>query len=217
MPTTRRKQAGAAGGEPGQAKPAPRPVRAKAATKPFPPEVLQLRIWLRDIAPPIWRQVLVPACLTFDDFHDVIQAAMGWEWDHAYCFQRVGPRGRLGEDIDGPEVLGRILARPRQRVAYEYDFGDGWLHLVELEKRVPYAAARHYPYCLDGARACPLEDCGGVFGYQRVLEALRNPSDDNAGWREWIGRYDPEAFSAVAVNRRWAKWRKLARSQCHRA
>ena len=50
-----------------------------------------------------------------------------------------------------------------------------------------------------------------MYGYYRVLEALRAPTDENAEWREWIGKYDPEAFDAGKVNRLWAGWRKRRR------
>jgi hypothetical protein len=54
-----------------------------------------------------------------------------------------------------------------------------------------------------GARACPPEDCGGVGGYYRLLEALADPEDeDHNVLREWAGRrYDPEAFDAAKVDR----------------
>ena len=47
--------------------------------------------------------------------------------------------------------------------------------------------------------------------HYRVLEALREPTAENAEWREWIGKCDPEAFSVGKVNRLWAGWRKRRR------
>jgi hypothetical protein len=189
-----------------------KPARPQADTAAPPPKVLQLKVTLWGTEPPVWRQVLVPSDFTFEELHGVIQGAMGWGDDHLHEFRLVGPRGRLGEEIDEDASIGSILSRARQRVAYQYDFGDSWLHEVLLEKALPYEAGVRYPVCLGGARACPPEDCGGLPGYYAVLEALREPTEDNAELREWIGdEYAPEAFDPEAVNKRWAKWRKPCR------
>ncbi len=62
------------------------------------------------------------------------------------------------------------------------------------------------PVCLSGERACPPEDCGGVHGYYRTLEILRNPRhDEYKHIKVWIermsgGPFDPDAFHLEAVN-----------------
>lgn len=190
------------------AKPTAKPAGATARAEPPAPKILQLRITLLDIEPPIWRQILVPDDLTFEDLDVFVRSAMGWGCDHCHAFRQKG-RGRSpGAEIDEVAELGHVLGKARQKVLYEYDFGDGWLHEILVERILPFEAKTGYPVCLGGARACPVEDCGGVYGYSRVLEALREPTDRNAEWRKWIGKYDPEAFSVVKVNRLWAGWRK---------
>ncbi|MBI2555343.1 MAG: plasmid pRiA4b ORF-3 family protein [Candidatus Rokubacteria bacterium] len=49
------------------------------------------------------------------------------------------------------------------------------------------------PVCLGGARACPPEDCGGVRGYESVLEAIRDPDhEERDAMLEWVGgHFDP--------------------------
>lgn len=59
---------------------------------------------------------------------------------------------------------------------YEYDLGDGWEHEVLLEKLVPAKPSGRYPACLDGARTCPLEDCGGTSGYEQLIDTLADPN-----------------------------------------
>jgi hypothetical protein len=193
------------------AKPTAKPAGAKARPEPAAPKVLQLRITLLDIEPPIWRQIVVPGDFTFEDLDVFVRTAMGWGCDHLHGFREIGKGGRLGDEVDEYAEIGQVLSKAKQRVAYEYDFGDGWLHEILLEKILPFAAGTGYPVCLDGARACPPEDCGGVPGYTSVIEALREPTAENAEWREWIGKYDPEAFAVAAVNRLWAGWRKRKR------
>nr|WP_276318630.1 hypothetical protein [Marinitoga lauensis] len=53
---------------------------------------------------------------------------------------------------------------------------------------------------MDGKRAGPLEDCGGVWGYYSVLEALNDPANADEDFLEWIGDYDPEYFDIEELN-----------------
>jgi len=65
-----------------------------------------------------------------------------------------------------------------------------------------------FPVCIDGAGACPPEDSGGIWGYQRMLEALKNPADEEHEiYVDWLGgsRFDPAAFDLARVNRRLKK------------
>ena len=49
----------------------------------------QIKITLKEITPPIWRRVIVPADYTLADLHDVIQISMGWQNAHLFHY-RVG-------------------------------------------------------------------------------------------------------------------------------
>jgi len=71
--------------------------------------------------------------------------------------------------------------------------------------------------CLGGARACPPEDCGGPWGYDNLLEILRNPKhEEHESMKEWLGHpLDPEAFDAEKVNTylRKLKWPRTTEGQ----
>ena len=58
---------------------------------------------------------------------------------------------------------------------YLYDYGDSWRHRVRLEGYMARDKGEKYPRCVEGARACPSEDCGGEPGYARLVEGLANP------------------------------------------
>lgn len=77
-----------------------------------------------------------------------------------------------------------------------YDFGDNWRHDVIVEAVRPALATEVLPACVDGRRACPPEDCGGVPGYEELLSILADPShpeyDDRLAWLD--GEFDPDAF-----------------------
>ncbi len=61
---------------------------------------------------------------------------------------------------------------------YEYDFGDGWQHDVVLEAMLPRESGIRYPICVDGRRACPPEDCGGIGGYANFLKIIGDPTHE---------------------------------------
>ncbi len=180
-----------------------------------PEAVLQLKVALRDIRPPIWRRIQVPATYTFWDLHVAVQDAMGWQDYHLHQFTLgakrqtsivIGipddefPSGR--QTLPGWKVpVTRHLSVPGDKARYEYDFGDGWEHDVTLEGLLSADVGPTYPRCVAGRRACPPEDCGGPFGYGEFLEAIADPTHDrHADLLEWIGgSFDPEAFDPAAV------------------
>jgi hypothetical protein len=180
--------------------------------------VFQFKITLQDIDPPIWRRIQVPAKYSFWDLHVAIQDAMGWFDCHLHAFRFKKPHGKnvieIGIPIDEAydidiipgwdEYIADHCVEPGKTIEYEYDFGDGWHHEILFEGILLKEKGVRYPICLDGERACPPEDCGGVPGYQNLIEILRNPGDEEyentMEWlSEWYGRYDPEAFDAKGI------------------
>jgi hypothetical protein len=134
---------------------------------------------------------------------------MGWSDSHLHQF-RIGQtyygtpsRDDFAAVRDERKVrLDEVLRKPKQWMAYEYDFGDGWEHSIVLEKNFPADPKARYPICLRGARACPPEDCGGVPGYENLLAAIRDPAHtDRKDILEWLGdAFDPEEFELEEVN-----------------
>ena len=190
--------------ESGKKQPGPRTTWA-----PAPRSALQIKITLRYIKPPIWRRVVVPDSYTLADLHSVIQTAMGWMGGHMHAFRKARQGFGPQEELPKSASLQHIVQRKGQKILYEYDFGDGWLHEILVEKTLPLDPNGGYPICLGGARACPPEDCGGVPGYLQLLEAFRIHTVENEELREWAGgEFDPEVFSADAVNQCWSGRRK---------
>lgn len=171
----------------------------------------QLRVTLLGSDPPIWRRVQVPATVTLETLHRILQVAMGWEDEHLHQF--VAGKKHYGIPMPGDPIrvrdesqarLYRILSKPKQRMLYEYDFGDSWKHEVVLEEVLRPEKQLEHPVCIAGERACPPEDCGGIWGYYDLLETIQDPEDPEHEERlEWIGEnFDPEAFDRDEVNRR---------------
>ena len=156
--------------------------------------------------PTIWRRLLVPGEIKLSKVHSIFQAAMGWEDYHLHLFE-IGDRTygepddeTEDEDIDEGSVLLSELVEAPMRFRYQYDFGDDWHHEVIVESIEPVPLILKFAACLDGQRACPPEDCGGIGGFEQLLAAARNP-DSELPYRLWDGRpFDPEEFSVAATN-----------------
>ena len=182
---------------------------AKAARRAE--SVVSLKVTLRGVRPPIWRRLLVPARMTLDDLHHAIQAAMGWEDAHLHAFDIAGRRYGDPREVDGAAdearlTVGGVLRSGVSRFSYTYDFGDDWEHSIVIEGKRPPVDGQAYPACVAGRRNCPPEDCGGGWGYQRLLAVLRDPAHPRRQeWLEMLGDdFDPEAFTVEAADARVA-------------
>jgi hypothetical protein len=170
----------------------------------------QLKVTLREVEPEVWRRVQVSGEISLSQLHQVLQIVMGWESAHLYQFTVGGasygepdPESTVPLKSDRRARLSQVAPAEKQRLVYEYDFGDGWEHDIVVEKIFSVAPNVRYPVCLIGARACPPEDCGGPPGYESLLEALRSSDHpEHEAMVEWVGGYfDPEAFDVEVVNR----------------
>jgi hypothetical protein len=177
------------------------------------PPVYQLTISLVGARPPIWRRVLMDYPSTFLDLHRTIQLAMGWQTSHLHLFQLSNGVliGDPAEDGDGMMdyaneamvPLHSVLTEEGSKVRYEYDFGDGWEHEIQLEKVLPVDGAGHLPRCTWAVGQCPPEDVGGLPGYEQFLAVMADPSHpDHDDIREWAGtdRFDPEFVDLEQIN-----------------
>lgn len=143
-------------------------------------KIYQLRIDIAGAKPPIWRRILVPSEMTFEDLHEIIQTAFEWDTAHLYQFN-VG--NTLLTDFEAEKLLGDTsdfyfasqvkkdmakvklnqLVSEGDKFNYIYDYGDSWEHKIVVEEvlerdpSIPF-----YPYCTKGKRTAPFEDFGGI-------------------------------------------------------
>ncbi len=172
--------------------------------------IYQVKITLRGIKPSIWRRIQLRSDTRLGKLHQIIQVVMGWTDSHLHQFIAGHiyygiPDPEYGMEVRSERVvpLSQVLSVPKAKFLYEYDFGDSWEHELLLEQIIAPDPATRYPMCLAGKRACPPEDCGGVWGYAELLEAIHDPDHpEHETMLEWIGgSFDPEAFDLQAVNR----------------
>ncbi|MBI4846551.1 MAG: plasmid pRiA4b ORF-3 family protein [Candidatus Omnitrophica bacterium] len=189
--------------------------------------VYQLHISLSRTQPLVWRRVQVPESYTFYDLHVAIQDAMGWQDYHLFEFTKgesgSRPDYRIVSVFDEPEnmpsdikyayatevPIKKLLKKERDSVLYIYDFGDGWEHIVTLEKILPRDEDIVYPVCIDGVLACPPEDCGSIPGYYDCIKAVKNRK--NKELLRWLGDWRPETFDTKAVKFE-PPWKRLKKA-----
>jgi hypothetical protein len=182
--------------------------KKKPAKKP-PSTFYQFKITLLDTKPKIWRRIQIPDC-KLNTLHYHIQAVMGWENCHLHHFDIKGERYGIPEHIDydgdGSVVDSRkikvseIVPNDGKRIAfrYTYDFGDNWEHEILFECVVKPNPGAKYPVCVEGERAGPPENCGGIPGYECLLEVLADPQhEEHRDMLEWFGKcFNPDRFDA---------------------
>ena len=190
----------------------------------------QLKVVLSGAKPSIWRRLQVPGNANLGWLHAVLQVAMGWTNSHLHHFLTRDARysdPRFDQDMDFDvkpnrdetrATLAQIAPAEGARLRYEYDFGDSWEHKITVEKILPPdPATATSAVCLEGARACPPEDCGGIGGYADLLETLKNPKHpEHQSMKEWLGRpFDAAAFDVAKTNLwlRKLKWPRVTEAQ----
>jgi hypothetical protein len=177
--------------------------------------VLQIKVALKNFKPSIFRTFYFPADSGFLELHAAIQEVMGWDSSHLFAFRK----GRDLEiriqskdpffsfnhtvlDIAKTKLKG-FLENPKDTITYEYDFGDGWEHKVDVQKVFTEIELPQLPLCIKGANACPIEDCGGVWGYAEILEIMQDKKHPNyEEMNEWYDfeNLKPYEFDIDEVN-----------------
>ena len=151
-----------------------------------------LKISLQDIQPQIWRRFVVPAAITLDRLHEIIQIVMGWQNSHLYEFEHAQQSYSDCSDQDDEwfntnhtnihNTFLNDLVKQGETIQYLYDFGDSWYHDIVVEND-NYDISKYCPpnfltaFCLEGKNACPPEDIGGVEGYFEFCQIMENPLD----------------------------------------
>lgn len=151
----------------------------------------RIRIDLDGATPPIWRRLDLRADLPLDAVHLVVQAAFDWDNRHLYRFATGGGpfddrslKVLCDEDIAEGEdhglpashtSLDAMMSEPGDRLSYVYDYGDFWELTLELEQVI--TPMDDYPAAavIDGERAAPPEDCGGIGDAVQLAKVLPDP------------------------------------------
>ena len=173
-----------------------------------------IRIKLNNAPVPIWRELKLPSNLSLEAFSFIINEAMGWDGTHLHHFINKNVYYKSTTELYDIKEMGifpiriqycdtnnfaisHLLREKGDRIKYEYDFGDSWLHDVWLKGVREYEPneARTLTF-VKGEGACPPDDCGGVWGYQELLELnqKKRKTADEKEMLNWNGidkKFDP--------------------------
>ena len=155
------------------------------------PAIFGVRVDLNDAHPPIWRRLDLRSDLTLDAVHQILQTAFDWHDGHLHRFSiGGGPFDRSaewflceydaeeGEDEGTPDIeitLDETLAKVGDALHYVYDYGDDWDLTIRLEEIRPLADDARQATCVDGRRAAPPDDCGGLREADDLVDVLDDP------------------------------------------
>jgi hypothetical protein len=171
--------------------------------------VYQMKVTLEDSKPPIWRRIHVTSATTLYKLHKILQVVIGWSDYHLHEFiidemhyGEPSPDYDFKMNNEKTVKLGQVVSEEGAKFAYIYDFGDYWYHKILVEKILPLEPDKRYPICIKGKRACPPEDCGGIWGYYDFLKTIQNPNHpEHDHMLKWVGgSFDPEAFNLDSIN-----------------
>jgi hypothetical protein len=130
--------------------------------------------------------------------------------DGVWAVDSMFRRRHRKEDANAVE-LRSVAPRTGNRLTYLYDFGDNWEHEILVEQTSCPDGDPGRAVCLAGERACPPEDCGGIWGYDEVLAAIADPTNPAlAERRQWVGpNYDPGRFDLASVTARLRRFNPI--------
>ena len=177
----------------------PRPELRKSRRRQ--PVLYRVTVDLNEAEPRIWRTLELRSDLHLDLVHAVLQGAFNWSDSHLYRFSVGGDPFALDSqvficpyDVEDGDVEGipaedvrldETLQEPGDVLQYVYDYGDHWDLTLRLDAVLPLVADDAPATCVDGQRAAPPENCGGLRRAEELAEVLE----------------DPERFDVDEVNR----------------
>ena len=170
-------------------------------------QITEMTVTLDYVEPKVCRRLEVLGDISLDRLHLILQAAFGWQNAHLYQFC-VGEPYQMGKErwvipdfVESPEDLPADRTTLAQAIAkagaagliYLYDFGDDWIHRIEVGSTGDAEPGQIYPRLTNAIGTCPPEDIGGPPGYQMFAQAMADPKHpEHKELKEWYGGdFDP--------------------------
>lgn len=180
----------------------------------FDDEFYTLEVSLNDSPVEVKRTFKVPSNVSLGFLGQILISVMGWEGYHLnqfikgktyYCDRESTEESWGGpyENVNYYQVaLNEVLKRKGSKIIWEYDFGDNWEHTLKLVGREDWTSKSKIEVT-EAVNACPPEDCGGVWGYDHLIEVLNDKKNpEYKDMKEWVGRgFNPTKVSLQKLNK----------------
>ena len=165
-----------------------------------------LKVTLRLENRQVWRRLVVPVNKTFNQLHQIIQTAFGWQDYHLHDFYvygnvvnsenhiTVGHNEKIQKPIINLVCDQEAFSYPRE-VAMKHEKGVKLSEYIPAYDKLTYnydfgddwkhdieveSIVENYdsnsPVCLEGEGNTPPEDVGGEYGYEEFLGILADPA-----------------------------------------
>ena len=155
-----------------------------------------IKVTIKNTHPPVWRRLQIPAGITFHELNAIIQLAFNWSGYHLYSFEIGNLLIEIPDDIFD-DFDYKVINSKRTKVdkyfdkieklEYTYDFGDNWVHNIQIESVVESEEKLKNPICLKAKMASLPEDCGGPWGYEDLLDVINYPKDERyKDMKDWL-------------------------------
>ena len=182
-------------------------------------KILELKVQIEGVKPPVYRTIQVPADFTFFQLHVAIQIAFEWGNTHLHIFDIDGEKIGIDDEeafdpmLDETEIkLYEKIDSIKQKFYYTYDFGDNWEHSIIVMKILDKKVNTTYPRCVRGTRNSIPEDIGGIWGFMEFKEVINDKThpmyEEMSQWYEWDG-YDENDFDKKLLNQEYKEFDKI--------
>ncbi|MCJ0932905.1 plasmid pRiA4b ORF-3 family protein [Virgibacillus halodenitrificans] len=147
--------------------------------------IYELKIVLKDVGLPVYRDIQLDGQTTFEELHEIIQVAFEWSASHLFGFFVARTNGKEVKRIrmtskDDPnesfwspsikqsstyyieeENIAGWFQVVGDQINYVYDYGDDWQHEITLTKIIQPKEGDSYPRCINAKNIAPPEDSRG--------------------------------------------------------
>lgn len=168
---------------------------------------------------PCERALILPSDLNLYQLHRVLQGSFEWHNYHLHQFILETDSRGMPSKIAAPpvpaefdeegmvclnstEVTIKDAFSTHSELYYEYDFGDGWIHTIQLNRFIEHCDVP-YPHCIAAIGDAPMEDCGGPYGFEDTMTILQQPDHpDHEDVCRWVRGTLWEPLDIDKINRR---------------
>lgn len=135
----------------------------------------------------LWREIEIPDDITFERLHFIIQKLFGFANRHMWEF-RIPKENKKTDEVDLNDIRKTIDMKKSLRskvrtvlekqtvIDYVYDFGDDWEIIIQKLEKTNYKNKTALILDYEG-RYNPLDDMGGIFVYEEIMEAVNDGGD----------------------------------------